>query len=116
MPFGVGGIVMATGSKAGGLLALIHSGAAVALLMNVKAVLTRRQPRQLRGDQQASSSVGEGDRPQAHADAGSADGVHVGLRCRRGGLPCRRQNGTCEPAPNSWTLRLGRSCLIGFYE
>ena len=41
MLFGMSWIVVTTSSKAGGRLALIHSGAAVAFLMNVKSMLAR---------------------------------------------------------------------------
>ena len=44
MLFGVGRIVVPAGGEACGRFALIHPGPAVALIMNMKPVLSRRQP------------------------------------------------------------------------
>ncbi len=59
MPFGVRRIVMASGGKACGRFALIHPRAAVALFMNMKPVLTRRQPGKPGRDRQAPGAVGK---------------------------------------------------------
>jgi hypothetical protein len=61
--FGVGRIVVPAGGEACGRFALIHPGPAVALVMNMKPVLSRGQPRELRRDHQAIGAVRKGHCP-----------------------------------------------------
>ena len=73
MFLGVGRVVMATGGKARGRVALIHPRPAVAFFVNMEAVLSGRQPGNPWCDNHARSAVRKKHRPQRRVDAGGTD-------------------------------------------
>ncbi len=80
VPFGVSGVIMPARSKACGRFPLTHTRAAVAFLMNMKAMLALWQAGELRRGQQTSGCIGKADRPYGSADACGADQIYRGLR------------------------------------